>query len=276
MTTIADYSNDASAPTIQAIRRNRLTIANSMGGADRSDYVSFSIAPGWRLDSLVLKQFASTNDQGFIALQAGPAFTAVPDFATETLPGALGFTHFGPGAVEEGAIVGADLLPTLAGAPRLGPGQYTLWIQQLDETTDYRLKGTLVNTRLATNRRDILTGTSDNDTFRFPSLASSRLAAYDSITNFQPGDSIRVIGKTYGVTLKSSSGSIQSLTPKEINSDVLGVSLPANTARAFTVAGTSGTFLTLNDARPGFQSATDLILHLEGYAVSAASPIRIV
>jgi len=101
-------------------------------------------------------------------------------------------------------------------------------------------------------------------------------AAYDSITDFQPGDRIKVVGKNYGVTLKSSAGSIEKLSRKQINSGALGVSLPANAARAFTVAGVGGTFVALNDASAGFQAATDLVLHLEGYGVSAASPIRIV
>jgi hypothetical protein len=280
MRTIADYSNEPNAPSVVPISRNKLTIANALGGfgpeADRHDYVSFRIEAGWRLDSLVLKRFDSTDDQGFIALQSGAAFTAVPDFPTGTLPGALGFTHFGPGAVEEGAVVGADLLPALAGSPALGPGEYSLWIQQLTDPTDYLLQGQVVNTRLATNQRDSLTGTSQNDTFRFPGLASSLLAAYDSITDFQPGDRIKVVGKNYGVTLKSSAGSIEKLSRKQINSDALGVSLAANAARAFTVAGVDGTFVALNDARAGFQAATDLLLHLEGYGVAAASPIRIV
>jgi hypothetical protein len=50
----------------------------------------------------------------------------------------------------------------------------------------------------------------------------------------------------------------------------------ANSARAFTVTGQTGTFIALNDGTAGFNAATDGILHLQNYTISTTNTVTLV
>ncbi|MFM7560081.1 beta strand repeat-containing protein, partial [Cylindrospermopsis raciborskii] len=128
-----DYSNDPLNPTVVSGGDPNLTIRNTVGGSDVTDYVRFVVPEGNILTSIQLTSYSSNDTRAFIALQKGEAFTAVP--VGGTLPGALGFTHFGTGVVD--ASVGSNLLSKLGGTQTSGP--YSLWIQQLGSQSEYAI-----------------------------------------------------------------------------------------------------------------------------------------
>ena len=119
-----------------------------------AQYVSFTVPVGYVFTALELVDYNSTDDRGFVALQAGNKWTAVPNTTTGALPGALAYHHFGSGA---GTIYGSlcsqnytggtipvgvcatdpdansDLFTRSITGPIAGPlpsGPYTLWLQQ--------------------------------------------------------------------------------------------------------------------------------------------------
>ncbi len=134
-----DISNNRAAPSAVTLAAGSNDVLGSVRGSPSDiDYLTITVPAGDTLAQLVLKSFASTDTQGFIAIQHGATFTEPP---TGTNVGnLLGYTHFGPGA----GNVGADLLPEMAvsaaaqdfTAP-LPAGQYTFWIQQLGAVTTY-------------------------------------------------------------------------------------------------------------------------------------------
>ena len=162
-TTIADYSDNPAIPTlvnfvVDANNRNIFngTIANSVGGSDRNDYLTFTVPFDQTLTSFKLSSYSSTGGRAFIALQTGNSVTA-----TETNTSALrGYTHFGPSS--QGATVDSDLINLLGGS--LGPGTYSIWVQQLGSVTDYTFElQTSYNKNLAWTR---LLGTSSEEQAR--------------------------------------------------------------------------------------------------------------
>jgi Ca2+-binding RTX toxin-like protein len=122
--------------------------------------------------------------------------------------------------------------------------------------------------------KDTLTGGTGTDRFVFTSLADSLLAGYDVISDYAIGEQIDAPPTVAAVVLNTSSGIAASLAAANISS-ALGV-FAANTAKAFTVTGQSGTFLAFNDATAAFNAATDSIVQLSGYNISAANTVTIV
>jgi Ca2+-binding RTX toxin-like protein len=122
--------------------------------------------------------------------------------------------------------------------------------------------------------KDTLTGGTGTDRFVFTSLADSLLAGYDVISDYTIGEQIDAPPTVAAVVLNTSSGIAASLAAANISS-ALGV-FAANTAKAFTVTGQSGTFLAFNDATAAFNAATDSIVQLSGYNISAANTVTIV
>jgi hypothetical protein len=120
-----DLSNLAGAPTEVTVAVGTNTVLGSTLSGDR-DFFTFTIPDGATFSALILAALDSTDDLGFLALEAGPVVTDITDPAN-----LLGWMH--PSA----AYVGTDLLDDMAlgaGAlgftPPLGPGTYTLWMQQ--------------------------------------------------------------------------------------------------------------------------------------------------
>jgi ELWxxDGT repeat protein len=126
----------------------------------------------------------------------------------------------------------------------------------------------------ASARKDILTGNAGADTFALNSLGHSLLTAFDVITDYSSADLIDAPG-AIAATLTTSSGNATSLSNSAIAAVLTSAAFPANSARAFTVTGQSGTFLALNNATAGFSSTTDAILHLSGYTIGVANPITV-
>ncbi len=129
-----DLSGDRLAPTV-IVLTGLVEPSSVVGSTIRGDldYLSFTVPDGAFLGAIIVGDFISTDDLGFIAIQQGATFTessGAPNPAN-----LLGYTHFGPGP--GGVDVGGDLLPGLAAGfgaigftPPLSPGTYTLWIQQ--------------------------------------------------------------------------------------------------------------------------------------------------
>jgi Ca2+-binding RTX toxin-like protein len=132
---------------------------------------------------------------------------------------------------------------------------------------------TLVGGALA----DTLTGGTGSDTFLYSSLSESTVNARDVITDFNTGGILDKIDAPSSVTsqvITASSGNATSLAT--IGAVLTAAVFTANSARAFTVQNLNGTFLALNDGVAGFDSATDSVIQLTGFTLSAASPITVI
>ena len=162
----AAFSTDKNNPTVLPWSQS-LTISGTVsqpsgaavgGVSPFAQYVSFTVPQGWAFNGLNLLSFDSTDTRGFVGLQAGSQWTAVPNTTTGALPGSLAYHHFGTGAGARGSLcaqtyIQATPLPTgvcatnptansnlftrSISAPIGGPlqaGTYTLWLQQTAAT----------------------------------------------------------------------------------------------------------------------------------------------
>jgi len=126
----------------------------------------------------------------------------------------------------------------------------------------------------ASSRKDTLTGNAGADTFALNALGHSLLTTFDVITEYTSIDQIDAPG-TIAATLTSTSGNATSLSSAAIAAVLTSAAFPANSARAFTVTGQSGTFIALNNSTAGFSSTTDAILHLSNYSIGVANAVTI-
>ncbi len=119
-----DLSSDPGAPTVLALALG----TNSITGTTQSDmdFFTVTVPDGASFAQLLLTSFESTDDLAFLAIESGTVITDLGSPAN-----LLGWLH--PSA----ALVGADIFDDLAlGAGALGftaplgPGTYTLWMQQ--------------------------------------------------------------------------------------------------------------------------------------------------
>ena len=105
------------------------TISGSSVSTDR-DYITFTIPSGMEVTSMTLSSFVSTDDVIFVALTDG-TLSINPATAGANLGSMLGYGL--PGISQLGTDI-LDELAAGAGAAGfttpLGPGDYTLWIQQ--------------------------------------------------------------------------------------------------------------------------------------------------
>jgi Ca2+-binding RTX toxin-like protein len=129
------------------------------------------------------------------------------------------------------------------------------------------------NTLIGSAQKDSLTGGAGRDTFGLASLSHSLLANFDVVTDYTSQD--RIDSPTPAINLSASSGNSVALTNAAIATVLSSAAFPANSARAFTVTGQSGVFVALNNATAGFSSATDALLHLSSFSLSATNPIII-
>ena len=125
-----DLSGDGGSPTPLAFPVGTSTVSATSVAGDR-EYARFTIPPGLALESVFLRSYTGADGLSFIGTQRGSTFTEPPGAANPA--NLLGYTHFGPGA----GNVGADILPAMGSGfgsqgftPPLGPGDYSLWMQQ--------------------------------------------------------------------------------------------------------------------------------------------------
>jgi len=159
----AAYSTDKKNPTVLTFLAEGITImgtvnqtsGSAVGGVSPdAQYVTFTVPDGYAFSGLVLTDYSSTDQRGFVALQAGSQWTSVP--ASGGLPGSLAFAHFGTGNAGNRPVcalsyAGSTALPAGSSAcvsdaaansdlfsrniantflQSLPAGPYTLWIQQ--------------------------------------------------------------------------------------------------------------------------------------------------
>ena len=127
------------------------------GVSPNAQYVSFTVPVGYVFTGLELVDYNSADDRGFVGLQAGNQWTAVPNTTTGALDGALAYHHFGSGAgtvygslcsqsytgvtptsvCATDPVANSDLFTRSINGPIAGPlpsGSYTLWLQQTNVT----------------------------------------------------------------------------------------------------------------------------------------------
>jgi serralysin len=113
--------------------------------------------------------------------------------------------------------------------------------------------------------KDTLTGGSGTDKFSYTALDQSLLASYDVITDYTTNEQIDAPSSVLATTLTNSIGTAASLSASAISAVLTSGVFVANSARAFTVTGLSGTFIAFNNAIAGFDSSKDSILFLQNY-----------
>lgn len=143
-----------------------------------------------------------------------------------------------------------------------------------------------VEMTVASSRQDRLIGTAEQTTFTFTNFNSGvpkgELANYDLITNYKAGDLIdfqRVSAVTIGAsagsnTITSLLGEASEFTPEAINAALGNEFRGRGATGAFSVTGLDGSFLAVNKIGRGFDSG-DMLLFLEGYSPSAATPVTL-
>lgn len=123
-------SNDRANPTVLTLSAGSNQILGFNGSPDPRDYVTFEIPVNFVLSSITLLDTAIGNI-GFLGLEAGGEITLAPVPPPANAAGLLGWWHYQP------ADIGTDLLAKMsvpaAGSSGfslpLGPGTYSLWIQ---------------------------------------------------------------------------------------------------------------------------------------------------
>ena len=139
-----DLSNNGLSPTaINLAFGNNIiegrTGRDSAGAIDR-DYFTFTLASGQALDALEILTGTTTLGFSFIGVQSGNQLTLPP--STPDATGLLGWYHY------SAADVGSDILDNM-GVPAagstgfngpLGPGTYTLWVQEASPGSPVRYR----------------------------------------------------------------------------------------------------------------------------------------
>ncbi len=131
-----DLSNIGTLPTAVTFGLgsnvvNGITGRDGAGVVDR-DYFTFTIAPGWQLDTLTLlpgSTFIGGAAASFIGMQLGPVMTVDPESGSAT--GLLGWWLYNENDI------GFDILQQMGSSPgavgytgALPAGSYTMWVQE--------------------------------------------------------------------------------------------------------------------------------------------------
>jgi hypothetical protein len=94
-----------------------------------SKFFTFTIGEGFELSAIILDDWISEDDLGFLGIVTGDFFSVDP--ANPDVTQLLGYVHHGE------TYVGEDILPPMGQGPgsigfvgALGPGDYSFWIRQ--------------------------------------------------------------------------------------------------------------------------------------------------
>lgn len=187
---------------VSRISNQVVNVLGSVPGPVDADLITFTVAEGSELTQLILPEFVSADNLGFIALQEGREFTVdlFPDVdgvgndGGDALSELIGGANFGIGPDVNG-LAGSNILPALLAGGGLEPladlesdgfvdalptGTYTLLVQQIGGSTiDYSLDfvvqatgdatagfGTIesIETVIGTDGIDVITGTDAGET----------------------------------------------------------------------------------------------------------------
>lgn len=136
-----ELSDDGANPTFLtfSVGANEVIGSTTNSPLDR-DLWTFIIGADQQLDSVFLRNYDTTEDASFFAVESGNQITSFGSAA-----GLLGSTLVGSAP---GAQQGDDVLDDLGGAlfggagfsGPLGPGQYTFWFQETAANTNYNFE----------------------------------------------------------------------------------------------------------------------------------------
>ena len=136
-----DISGDRAAPSAAVVALGDNLVKGATGRSDL-DYLTFTVPAGLTLEAIILDDYESFDQKGFMAVQAGGVFTEPPGASEVEVGNLLGYVLFGSGP----AAKGNDLLPLMAAADGvigftapLPAGPYTFWIQQTGLATTYAM-----------------------------------------------------------------------------------------------------------------------------------------
>ena len=147
---------------------------------------------------------------------------------------------------------------------------------------DNSIFGNSSNNRLAGLRgKDLLTGGGGQNVFVFDDLSDSLLndprsgtsGRFDEIIDFNPDDRISAPFSVETDRLTTSLGTAASITPDALAAVLTPTAFAANSVAGFAVSTHNGTFIAMNDSRPGFQAETDALVLLRNYVISASNVV---
>jgi Ca2+-binding RTX toxin-like protein len=170
----------------------------------------------------------------------------------------------------------------------LGPDQSSLLllgdqsIEGIGNQGNNTLTGNSRNNRLTgLLGADVLTGggRTDSDVFAYTSLQDSLLGAgqaFDRITDFRRNDRLSAPPAVDTARLTSSLGHVSALTEAAIATLLTTTTFQAHAVAAFTASGQRGTFIAMNDERPGFQADRDALVFLQNHRISTANSVAVI
>lgn len=110
----------------------RGTTGRDSGGVVDRDYFTFTLAPGWQIDTITVlpgTTFLGGSGVSFIGMQVGPVMTVDPNSGSAT--GLLGWWLYNENDI------GVDILQQMGASPgavgfsgALPAGTYTVWVQE--------------------------------------------------------------------------------------------------------------------------------------------------
>jgi hypothetical protein len=137
-----DLSGDRLNPTGLSLGLGPNLLLANTGPGDR-EYVHFSLGAGMSLVGIHVVSYVSEDPIAFIGVQAGSVFTEPHDNPDPA--NLLGWAFFGP------EQLGQDILPAMGNGwdsigftPPLTGSNYTFWIQQTGNPSDYTLNFVVV------------------------------------------------------------------------------------------------------------------------------------
>jgi ELWxxDGT repeat protein len=242
-----DYTGIAAADTTKTVRF-----------AAGSSTTTVTVTP--RVDTTV-----EANETVALTLAAGTGYTVG---TTTAVTGTI--TNDDIQSAVSATLVGDQSSLLLTGTKRINGAGNSLNKAIFGHTSNNRIIGGL--------GKDTLTGrgTTDSDTFAYNALNESLLSGYDVITDFNSPDRLLTPFTVETATLASSVGNIRALNATAISGLLSTSTFAANTASAFTSTGQLGTFIALNDGRAGFQSDSDSIVFLKGFAIGPANVVELI
>ncbi len=123
-----DLSNNGNAPTsLGAFAVGTHTVISTSAGGDIDDF-TFTIPAGATLAEIVPSAYTGLDETAFIGVQAGTTM----DHSGASL---IGYQHFGPAQ----GNMDTNILPFISSSGPLGPGSYTVWMQQAGASATYTM-----------------------------------------------------------------------------------------------------------------------------------------
>lgn len=132
-----DMSNVPGTPTAIPVAPGTNSIVARMDGDDL-DFFTITVPAGSVFSSIFNPAYDSIDQVSFMAIGNG---TSLPSGVLSDDPtGLLGYTHFGPGALDDGADLLAAMGVLQFGVPGFTPplpaGSYSFWVQQANSVDE--------------------------------------------------------------------------------------------------------------------------------------------